>query len=65
LDPLEQQLGPEEFEAAVGDLVNFMTYMAEPSRVTRENMGVWVLLFLALLMVPVYLLNKEFWKDVK
>ena len=65
LDPLEQELGPEEFEVAVGDLVNFMTYMAEPSRLTRESMGVWVLLFLALLMVPVYLLNKEFWKDVK
>lgn len=65
LDPLEQELGPEEFEVAVGDLVNFMTYMSEPSRLTRESMGVWVLLFLALLMVPVYLLNKEFWKDVK
>mgnify|MGYP000479274564 FL=1 len=65
LDPLEQELGPEEFEAAVGDLVNFMTYMSEPSRLTRESMGIWVLLFLALLMVPVYLLNKEFWKDVK
>lgn len=65
LDPLEQELGPEEFEAAVGDLVNFMTYLAEPSRVTRENMGFWVLLFLAILFIPVYLLNKEFWKDVK
>ena len=65
LDPLEQELGPEEFETAVGDLVNFMTYMSEPSRLTRESMGIWVLLFLALLMVPVYLLNKEFWKDVK
>jgi len=65
LQPLEQELGPEEFEAAVGDLVNFMTYMAEPIRATRERMGIWVLLFLAILMIPVWLLNKEFWKDVK
>lgn len=65
LQPLEQELGPEEFEAAVGDLVNFMTYLAEPIRATRESMGIWVLLFLAVLMIPVWLLNKEFWKDVK
>ncbi|MEL0028724.1 MAG: cytochrome c1 [Perlucidibaca sp.] len=65
LDPLEQELGPEEFEAAIGDLVNFMTYMAEPGRAHREAMGFWVLLFLGILFIPVYLLNKEFWKDVK
>lgn len=65
LQPLEQELGPEEFEAAVGDLVNFMTYLGEPSRATRESMGIWILLFLGLLLIPVWLLNKEFWKDVK
>lgn len=65
LDPLEQELGPEKYEQAVGDLVNFMTYMAEPIRATRERMGLWVLLFLGLLLIPVWLLNKEFWKDVK
>lgn len=65
LDPLEQELGPEAYEEAVGDLVNFMTYMAEPIRATRERMGFWVLLFLGILFIPVYLLNKEFWKDVK
>jgi ubiquinol-cytochrome c reductase cytochrome c1 subunit len=42
-----------------------MTYMAEPSRTERESLGWWVLAFLAILFVPVYLLNKEYWKDVK
>jgi len=65
LDPLEQELGPEKYEEAVGDLVNFMTYMAEPIRATRERMGIWVILFLGLLLIPVWFLNKEFWKDVK
>jgi ubiquinol-cytochrome c reductase cytochrome c1 subunit len=65
LDSLEQDLGPEGFEEAVGDLVNFMTYMAEPIRTERERLGIWVLLFLAIMFVPVYLLNKEYWKDVK
>lgn len=62
---LERELGPEEFKMAVGDLVNFMTYMSEPIRVERERLGVWVLLFLAVLLIPVYLLNKEYWKDIK
>lgn len=65
LEPLERELGPEGYKEAIGDLVNFMTYMAEPSRVQRETMGFWVLLFLAVLFIPVYFLNKEFWKDVK
>ncbi len=65
LTNMEQELGPEGYVEAVGDLVNFMTYMAEPSRTERESLGWWVLAFLAILFVPVYLLNKEYWKDVK
>lgn len=62
---LEQELKPEEYKQAVGDLVNFMAYMAEPIKAERERLGVWVLAFLALLLVPVWFLNKEYWKDVK
>lgn len=65
LESLEQELGPDGYAQAVGDLVNFMTYMSEPSRVQREQLGFWVLLFLAILFIPVYFLNKEFWRDVK
>lgn len=65
LASMEQELGPEGYEEAVGDLVNFMTYMAEPIRAERERLGWWVLAFLAIFFVPVYLLNKEYWKDVK
>ncbi|HQV81109.1 MAG: cytochrome c1 [Agitococcus sp.] len=65
LDSLEQELGPEGYKEAVGDLVNFMTYMAEPSRTQRESLGWWVLGFLFIFFWPVYFLNKEYWKDVK
>ena len=72
-DPINSHVSPKDQAKwfgnappeAMGDLVNFMTYMAEPSRTTREAMGFWVLLFLAVLFIPVYFLNKEFWKDVK
>lgn len=54
----------EEYDAAIYDLVNFMAYVAEPVRLERERMGVYVLLFLALLFVFAWLLNREYWKDV-
>ena len=53
-----------EFDDAVYDLVNFLYYVGEPTRLERERLGVYVLLFLALLFVFAYLLNREYWKDV-
>jgi ubiquinol-cytochrome c reductase cytochrome b subunit len=60
----EGKLSPEEFDGAVHDLVNFMGYMAEPMRDERRTLGVYVLLFLAFLLVWVWLLNREYWKDI-
>jgi ubiquinol-cytochrome c reductase cytochrome b subunit len=54
----------EEFDQAVYDLVNFLTYVAEPVAVERERIGVYVLLFLCVLFVFVYLLNREYWRDI-
>ncbi len=53
-----------EYDNAVRDLVNFMVYMGEPAKLSRYRIGVWVLLFLALLFVVSYAMKKEFWKDV-
>lgn len=65
LEGLQNSLPPAEFDAAVGDLVNFMDYAAEPAKPQRLMMGWWVLGFLALLILLTYLLKKEFWRDVK
>lgn len=54
----------EEFQQAMRDLTNFLTYTAEPARLDRQRVGVWVLLFLAVFSVVAYLLKKEYWKDV-
>lgn len=54
-----------EFDSAVGDLVAFMQWMAEPQRAFRLQLGVWVLLYLAILLVLVWRLNAAYWKDVK
>jgi len=53
-----------EYDILVRDLVNYMTWMAEPNQVTRKQTGYVVLLVLLVLLVLTYLLYKEFWKDV-
>ncbi|MCW8923313.1 MAG: cytochrome c1 [Gammaproteobacteria bacterium] len=54
----------EEYNAFVADLVNFMVYVAEPVQTERRDLGVYVLIFLAIFFVFAYLLKKEYWKDV-
>ena len=55
---------PEEYEDSVRDLVTFMEYLGEPAQVKRKNVGIWVLLFLALFAFIAYLLKAEYWRDV-
>lgn len=64
LSNMEKQLGEKAFKEAMADLTNFMVYMAEPVRAQRERIGMWTLLFLAIFAIPVYFLNREYWKDV-
>lgn len=61
---MERELGQEKFEAAMLDLTNFLVYTAEPVQLERRTIGAWALAFLALLLIPVWFLNKEYWKDV-
>lgn len=56
---------PEEYDAAVTDLVNYLDYAAEPYHQDQVRIGKWVLLFLVVLFVLMYLLKREYWKDVK
>lgn len=58
------KLKPEEFDAAVGDLVAFLKYMGEPMSELRKVLGWVVLAALAVLFVLTYSLKREYWKDV-
>ena len=60
----EGTLSEKEYQARVGDLVNFMAYAAEPGKADRLSLGFWVLCFLAVLFGWAYFLKKEFWRDV-
>lgn len=53
-----------EYDAMVGDLVNYLVWMGEPAQVQRKQLGLIVLIFLAFFFVVAYYLKKEFWKDI-
>ena len=53
-----------EYDKLTRDLVNFLSYMAEPEKTKRSQIGIVVLFFLLLFLVPAWLLKKEYWKDV-
>ncbi len=57
-------LKPQEFDAAMGDLVAYLKYMGEPVAEFRKKLGVVVLIFLAVLFVFAYALKREYWKDI-
>ena len=59
------KLTPSEYNAFVGDLTNFMAYMAEPAKEQRKHLGWYALLFLGVLLVLAKKLKKEYWKDIK
>jgi len=54
-----------EYDAAVGDLVNYLQWMSEPAQNTRVRIGVWVMLFLLIFMVIAWRLNATYWKDIR
>ncbi len=74
IDYLEVVTGPvdkpqpyqdESYEETVGDLVNFMVYLGEPIKLKRNKIGAWTITYLLLLLVLVYLLKREYWRDVR
>jgi ubiquinol-cytochrome c reductase cytochrome c1 subunit len=58
-------LNANDYDVAVRDLVNFLTYVGEPSGLARKSVGILVLFVLGIVFIFAYLLKKAFWKDVK
>ena len=54
-----------EYDEAMGDLVNYLQWMAEPNQNSRVQIGVWVMLFLLIFMVIAWRLNASYWKDIR
>lgn len=53
---------PEEFDRTISDVVNFLIYASDPERITRERIGIGVLIFLVIFAGVTWLLKREYWK---
>ncbi len=58
------QMSNEEYDAAMRDLTNFMVYLAEPAKLVRYKIGIWVMIFMGVLVFLTYATKKEYWRDV-
>jgi len=54
----------DEYDKTVADLVNYLQWMGEPVQQERQQIGIWVLLFLVICTFIAWQLNKAYWKDV-
>jgi ubiquinol-cytochrome c reductase cytochrome c1 subunit len=59
------KLSSQAYDAQIADLVGFMSWMSEPVKNKRQQLGVWVLLFMSILVFLTWRLNASFWKEVK
>ncbi|MBT77226.1 MAG: cytochrome C [Chromatiales bacterium] len=60
----QETMSKEEFSRDMRDLTNFMDYMAEPIKPWRQNFGKYVIIFLLVLLLPVWLLKREYWREI-
>lgn len=61
-------LHPEDarrFDADAADLVAFLAFMTDPTASKRVQIGVWVLIFLAIFTVITWRLNALYWKGIR
>ncbi len=57
-------MSEREYDRVVRDLVTFMAYLSEPAASKRRAMGIWVLLFLLVLLGITYALKREYWRGL-
>ena len=57
-------ISAEEYDRLARDIANFLQYAAEPAALKRQQLGVWVLLFLVVLTAMTWLLKRDYWRDV-
>lgn len=53
-----------EYDSTIADLTNYLVFMSEPAILVRHQIGWIVLIFLSILLVLMYALKKEIWKDI-
>lgn len=54
----------DRYDRVTKDLTNYLAYVSEPGKSTRQSVGMWVLLYLMLFAVVMYMLKQSYWKHI-
>ena len=65
LEDLQNSMSENDFSETMADLTNFLVYVSDPSARERQQLGVYVLLFLLLFTAFAFLLYREYKKELK
>lgn len=57
-------LSETEFDQVARDISAFLSYIAEPMKQERQQLGWWVLLFLSVFSTLAYFMKKAWWQDI-
>ena len=60
----EGKLSPSDYDLLIADLVNFMDYIADPTRAERHRAGYIILSILLILFICTYFLYRAYWRDI-
>ena len=58
-------MNKKEFHYAMRDLTNFLEYAGEPAKMQRVQLGWKVMLFLLVLTLLLWLVKREYWRDIR
>ncbi len=65
LEGIQRHASPDEYAEVARDITNFLAYAGEPSKLERLDLGWKVIAFLLVLLLLLYLLKREYWRDIK
>lgn len=58
-------ISKEKYNELVLDLVTFLSYVAEPNKITSEKIGFYVIIYFIILAIILFMLKKSYWEDIK
>ena len=65
LEDLQNSMSENDFSKTMADLTNFLVYVSDPSARERQQLGVYVIVFLLLFTAFAFLLYREYKKELK
>lgn len=59
------EMTPIQFDNSLQDLVTFLVYVGEPVKLVRYKIGLFVIIFLCILLIVVYFLKRIYWRRLE